>query len=158
MEITPFLWFDGRVREAVDFYTSVFGDSAVLDVTHYPEGTPYPAGEVMIAVFELAGQRFMALNGGPQYSFTPAISFMVSVDSQAELDALWSRLTDGGAEAPCGWLTDRFGLSWQIIPRRLGELMSDPDAARAGRVAAALMGMVKIDIAALESAHVGADD
>lgn len=157
MEITPFLWFDGGVREAVDYYTSVFGDSAVLDATNYPEGTPYPAGELMIATFELAGQRFMALNGGSQYAFTPAISFMVSVDTQAEIDDLWSKLTDGGAEIQCGWLTDRFGLSWQVVPNRLGELMSDPDPERSGRVAAALMGMVKIDLEALERAHAGVD-
>jgi len=151
--ITPFLWFDGRVEEAVDFYTSVFGDSAVGDLTRYPEGSPGPAGEVMTATFRLAGQEFMALNGGPHYAFTPAISFFLSVDTQDEVDHYWDRLTEGGEPGQCGWLVDRFGLSWQVVPTALGRLMGDPDPERSGRVMQAMLAMTKIEIAGLEEAY-----
>lgn len=153
--ITPFLWFDGRVQEAVEFYTSVFGDSAVLSTVPYPDGAPGPSGELMMATFRLAGQEFMALNGGPQYSFTPAISFFVSVDTQDEVDYFWDRLCDGGSPSQCGWLVDRFGLSWQIVPTALGRLMGDPDPERAARVTQAMLGMTKIEIAGLVAAHEG---
>lgn len=155
-KITPYLWFDGQVQEALDFYTSVFGDSAVLSVSRYPEGVPgAQAGEIMTATFRLADQEFMALNGGPHHTFSPAVSFFVTCDSQSEVDHYWDLLTDGGVEERCGWLRDRFGLSWQIVPDRLGELMGDPDPARAQRVAQALLDMVKIDIAELERAYDG---
>ena len=154
-KITPFLWFDGRVGEVVDFYTSLFGDSAVLDTTRYPEGSPGPAGEVMIATFRLGGQEFMALNGGPQFEFTPAISFFVSCEGQDEVDHLWDRLVEGGSPGQCGWLVDRFGLSWQIVPTALGQLMGDPDPERAGRVMHAMLAMTKIEIAGLRDAYEG---
>lgn len=144
--ITPFLWFDGQAEEAMNFYLSIFPNSKVLSVM------PGPDGQAMSVSFELDGQRFHALNGGPQFSFTPAISLFVSCETQAEVDALWERLSDGGSRERCGWLRDRYGLSWQIIPTALGRLMSDPDRARAGRVMNAMLQMDKIDIAALERA------
>ena len=153
--ITPFLWFDGRVGEAVDFYTSVFGDSSVLDSAPYPEGSPRPAGDVMVATFRIAGQEFMALNGGPQFPFTPAVSFFVSCESQDEVDYLWDRLCDGGHPEQCGWLVDRFGLSWQVVPTALGQLMGDPDPERSARVMQAMLAMVKIDIAGLQATYDG---
>jgi predicted 3-demethylubiquinone-9 3-methyltransferase (glyoxalase superfamily) len=153
--ITPCLWFDGRVQEAVAFYTSVFGDSAVLSTAPYPDGAPGPTGELMMATFRLAGQEFMALNGGPQYVFTPAVSFFVSVETQDEVDYFWDRLCEGGSPSQCGWLVDRFGLSWQIVPTALGRLMGDPDPERAGRVTQAMLGMTKIEIAGLVAAHEG---
>jgi predicted 3-demethylubiquinone-9 3-methyltransferase (glyoxalase superfamily) len=144
--ITPFLWFDGQAEEAMNFYLSIFPNSKVLSVMPGPDGKP------MSVSFELDGQRFHALNGGPQFSFTPAISLFVSCETQAEVDALWERLSDGGSPERCGWLRDRYGLSWQIIPTALGRLMSDPDRARAGRVMNAMLQMDKFDIAALERA------
>jgi len=146
--ITPFLWFDNQLEEAMSFYASVFGDSAVL-------GTPGPAGEVMMATFRLAGQDFMGLNGGPMYAFTPAISLFVSCEGQDEVDYFWDRLCEGGSPSQCGWLVDRFGLSWQIIPTALGRLLGDPDRERAGRVMQAMLGMVKLDIAGLQAAYDG---
>ncbi|MFZ0324519.1 MAG: VOC family protein [Actinomycetes bacterium] len=153
--ITPFLWFDGGVGEAVDFYTSVFGDSAVLQIARYPEGSPGSAGEVMMATFRLGEQEFMALNGGPEFTFTPAISFFVSCEGQDEVDYFWDRLCEGGAPSRCGWLVDRFGLSWQVVPKALGELMGDPDPERSARVMQAMLAMTKIDVAALRAAHAG---
>ncbi len=150
--ITPFLWFEEKLDEAVAFYTSLFGDSALLSTTRFPEGSPGPAGEIMMATFRLAGQQFMALNGGPRFSFTPAISFLVSVEGQDEVDRLWDALCEGGAPGQCGWLVDRFGLSWQIVPTALGQLMGDPDPQRAGRVMQAMLGMTKIEIAGLQAA------
>jgi predicted 3-demethylubiquinone-9 3-methyltransferase (glyoxalase superfamily) len=150
-KITPFLWFDNNVEEAMDFYVSLFDDAKVIHVTRDGEGGP-----VRWANFELAGQEFMALNGGPQYRFTEATSLFVNCDDQAEVDRLWDRLTaDGGEPSQCGWLKDRFGLSWQIIPTRLGELLGDPDPERAGRVMQAMLGMQKIEFAGLEAAHAG---
>jgi predicted 3-demethylubiquinone-9 3-methyltransferase (glyoxalase superfamily) len=155
--ITTYLWFDGNAEEAVELYTSIFPSSRVTQVARWAEGGPAPAGSVMNIAFELDGQAFIALNGGPQFRFTPAVSLFVSCESQAEVDAYWARfLGAGGKATACGWLEDRFGLSWQIIPTELVTLMSDPDPKRAGRVAQALMAMQKIDVAALRRAHAGA--
>ncbi len=156
-KITTYLWFNGNAEEAVAFYRSVFPDSRVTDVARWGEGGPGPQGTVMNIAFELAGQGFIALNGGPQFTFTPAISLLVSCESQAEVDELWSRLLAGGGKpTACGWLEDRYGLSWQIIPTALIALMSDPDPKASGRVAQALMGMQKIDLAALRRVHAAA--
>lgn len=154
-KITPSLWFDGNAEEAVDFYTSIFRDSKVLAVARYgPEG-PGPEGTVMTITFQLFGQGFMAINGGPEFSFTPAISFMVNCESQAEVDAYWDRLLEGGTPEQCGWLRDKYGLSWQIVPTVLDELMSDRDAEKVRRVTQAMLGMVKLDIAGLRRAYEG---
>ena len=156
-KITTYLWFNGNAEEAVEFYTSVFSNSRVTHVARWGEGGPGPQGTVMNIAFELAGQAFIALNGGPQFTFTPAISLFVSCESQAETDALWTKLLAGGGKpTACGWLEDRYGLSWQIIPKGLVDLMSDPDPKASGRVAQALMGMQKIDLAALQRAHAAA--
>jgi predicted 3-demethylubiquinone-9 3-methyltransferase (glyoxalase superfamily) len=145
--ITPFLWFDGRVEEAVKFYTAIFPRSKVVSTT------PGPDGKVMSATFELEGQRLMALNGGPMYQFTPAISLFVSCKTQKEVDELWEKLTAGGGEpGRCGWLKDKFGVSWQIIPEALGTILGDPDRARAGRAVQAMLQMNKIDIEGLQKA------
>ena len=150
-KITPFLWFDGKAEEAMNYYVSLFDDGKVLHVTRQGEGGP-----VSWVNFELAGQEFMGLNGGPNYRFTEATSFFVNCESQEEVDRLWASLTsEGGEPTQCGWLKDRYGLSWQIIPNRLGELLSDPDPERSGRVMQAMLGMTKIDIAGLEAAHAG---
>jgi predicted 3-demethylubiquinone-9 3-methyltransferase (glyoxalase superfamily) len=154
--ITTYLWFDGNAEEAVELYTSIFPRSKVTKVARWGEGGPGPAGTVMNIAFELDGQQLIALNGGPHFKFTPAISLFVSCESQAEVDRYWEKfLATGGKATACGWLEDKFG-SWQIIPKQLVELMSDPDPKRAGRVAQALMTMQKIDVAALERAHQGA--
>jgi predicted 3-demethylubiquinone-9 3-methyltransferase (glyoxalase superfamily) len=153
-KVTPFLWFDADAEEAVKFYTSVFPNSRILSTSRYPEGSRGPAGTVMTIDFELAGQRLTALNGGPHFKFNEAISFVVSCDTQAEIDAYWDRLTsNGGRAVQCGWLTDRFGLSWQIVPSILMELVKDP--AKGPRVMAALMKMMKLDIAGLKAAAEG---
>jgi len=154
-KIVPFLWFDDQAEEAMNHYVSIFPDSRVIDVARYGEGGPGPAGTAMMATFELAGQRFMALNGGPLYRFTEAISLYVECRTQEEVDTLWARLSEGGSDMRCGWLKDRYGLSWQVIPSVLGELLHDPDPARAGRVMQAMMGMQKLDIDALKRAHRG---
>ncbi|GAA3248731.1 VOC family protein [Nonomuraea helvata] len=154
-KITTYLWFDNQAEEAATFYTSLFKDSRVLDVHRYGDAGPGPAGTAMIVTFELAGQRFIALNGGPQFTFTEAVSLYVDCDSQEEVDELWARFTEGGEESQCGWLKDKYGLSWQIIPRRLQELLSDPDPARAQRAMKAMLGMQKIDLLALETAADG---
>lgn len=148
-KITTFLWFDDNAMEAVEFYTSVFGDSSLVNTM------PGPDGGVMGATFKLEGQEFMALNGGPLFTFTPAISLYVACETQEEIDDLWAKLTDGGEEQPCGWLVDRFGVSWQIIPGVLGGLLSDPDPGRAGRAMEAMLKMKKLDIAALQAAADG---
>jgi predicted 3-demethylubiquinone-9 3-methyltransferase (glyoxalase superfamily) len=154
VQITPFLWFDNNVEDAMDYYAGIFPDFRASNVVLNGPKAPGPDGGVMMASFELCGQQFMALNGGPLFPFTEAVSFFVSVDTQDEVDYLWTALTaDGGAESQCGWLKDKFGLSWQIVPKALGELMGDPDPAAAGRVVEAMMGMRKIDIAALQAAH-----
>jgi predicted 3-demethylubiquinone-9 3-methyltransferase (glyoxalase superfamily) len=153
-KITPFLWFDDRAEEAANFYVSLFDDSEVLDVSRYPEGVPgRTAGDAMTVDFRLAGRRFTALNGGPEYRFTEAISLYVRCADQEEVDRLWDRLTDAGGEpGRCGWLKDRFGLSWQVIPDRLGELLGDADPARANAAMQAMLQMQKIEIKALEDA------
>jgi len=155
-KITTFLWFDSQAEEAAEMYTSLFADSRIVNVQRYGEAGPGTPGSVMVVEFELAGQRFLALNGGPEYHFTEAVSLSVDCGSQEEVDTLWERLTDGGGEpGPCGWLKDRFGLSWQIVPRRLPELLGDPDQAAAQRVMAAMLGMKKIQVAELEAAYAG---
>ncbi len=146
-KITPFLWYDGNVEEAINFYTSVFKQAKVLSSRRGPDG------KVFTATFEIEGQRFMALNGGPHYSFTPAVSFFVNCTSQEEVDELWNKLSEGGEIQRCGWLKDKFGLSWQIIPDTLGKLLSDPDPQKAQRVAQAMMQMDKIDISRLNQAY-----
>ncbi|MFI1968599.1 hypothetical protein BLA24_05950 [Streptomyces cinnamoneus] len=152
-KITPFLWYDGQAEEAVEHYTSVFDDSRIVDVQRYGEEGPGEPGTVMTVTFELAGQRFVALNGGPEFTFTEAVSFSVDCATQDEVDELWARLGEDGQEGPCGWLKDKFGLSWQITPRVLTDLLSDPDPVRSGRVMKAMMGMTKIDIQGLLDAY-----
>ncbi len=154
-KITPFLWFDNQAEEAMKFYVSLFPRSKVLGVTRYGEAGPGPKGQVMTATFELAGQRFVALNGGPLYKFTEAISFVVDVETQAELDRLWAKLVEGGQPQQCGWLKDRFGLSWQVVPPILIRMLQDKDPARSRRVMEAMLKMVKIDIPTLEAAYGG---
>ena len=154
-DITPCLWFDTQGEEAATFYTSVFPNSRIVDVTHYGEAGPGPAGTVLTVSFELDGKAFLALNGGPQFTFTEALSFQVFCDTQDEVDHFWSSLSDGGEEGPCGWLKDRYGLSWQIVPRALPRLLGDPDQAKAQRAMAAMLQMRKLDIAALEAAAAG---
>jgi predicted 3-demethylubiquinone-9 3-methyltransferase (glyoxalase superfamily) len=150
--ITPCLWFDTEGEEAANFYTSVVKNSRILDVTRYGEAGPRDAGMVMTVTFELDGQKFVALNGGPEFSFDEAISFQIECHSQEEVDEYWSRLGEGGEEGPCGWLKDRFGLSWQIVPVRLTELLTETDPPTSQRVMAAMLQMGKIDIEALEQA------
>ena len=152
-KITPFLWFDGNAEEAVAHYVSVFKDSKVIEVARYGDAGPGPKGSVMTATFQLEGQRFMALNGGPIYKFTEAVSFVVSCETQQEVDDFWSKLSAGGEEGPCGWLKDKFGLSWQIVPSVLPRLLQDKDAAKANRVMQAMLKMKKLDIAALKKAY-----
>jgi len=152
-KIKPFLWFDTQAEEAARFYCSVFKNSKMLEVQRYPEGAPAPAGSVMIASFELEGMQFVALNAGPRFKFTEAISFVVTTESQEETDYYWNKLTaDGGQESACGWLKDKFGLSWQITPRALMQLLSDPDKQKAQRVMQSMMTMKKINIPELERA------
>ena len=153
-KITPFLWFDDRAEEAANFYVSLFDDSEVLDVSRYPEGVPgRTAGDAMTVEFRLAGRRFTALNGGPEHRFSEAISLYVRCADQEEVDRLWDRLTDAGGEpGQCGWLKDRFGLSWQVIPDRLGELLGDADPARANAAMQAMLQMQKIEVKSLEDA------
>lgn len=151
--ITPFLWFENQAEEAANFYISIFKNSRIVDVSRYPEGAPGPAGTAMVVRFELEGQQFTALNGGPNSAFTEAISFYVDCQTQEEVDHLWDKLTDGGQESQCGWLKDRYGLSWQIVPAKLSELMSDPDPAKSSRVMQAMLGMNKIEIKGLQDAY-----
>ncbi len=152
-KVTPWLWFDTEAEEAAAFYVSLFDDARVLETSRYGDGGPKPAGTAMTVSFELFGRSFVALNAGPEFPFTEAVSLMVSCESQEEVDRLWTALTaDGGEESQCGWCKDRFGLSWQIVPTRLGELLGDPDPGRASRAMAAMMQMSKIDVAGLERA------
>ncbi|GAB2736185.1 VOC family protein [Salinifilum aidingensis] len=153
--VIPNLWFDGQAEQAAHFYTSVFPRSRVVAVTRFPEGAPRPAGSVMTVEFVLDGHRFIALNGGPEFTFNEAVSFQVPCATQDEIDYYWRRLTEGGRGGPCGWLTDRFGLSWQIVPTVLEELVTDPDPQRARRATEAMLGMGKLDIAALQRAAEG---
>ncbi len=152
-KIVTFLWFDGQAEEAVKFYTSLFKDSKIVTIARYPDSVPGLGGKVLTAVFELNGQRFMALDGGPQFKFSEAISLFINCDNQEEIDYFWSKLTaDGGKEGNCGWLKDKFGLSWQVVPARMGELMQPTDPAKGGRAIQALMQMSKISIKTLEEA------
>ena len=154
-KITPFLWFDGNAEEAVNFYTSILKNSRIVNMSRYGEGAPAPKGTVMSATFILEGQEFMALNGGPMFTFSPAISFFVKCETQEEIDTLWEKLSAGGKKERCGWLKDKFGVSWQIIPPVLGEMLQDKDPQRAQRVMQAMMQMDKIDIARLKQAYDG---
>lgn len=152
-KITPFLWFDNQAEEAMNFYVSIFKNSRVGKVTRYGESGPGPKGTVMSATFQLEGQDFMALNGGPHFSFTPAISLFVNCETQEEVDELWEKLSEGGAKERCGWLKDKYGLSWQIIPSALGKLMQDKNPAKAKSVMTAMLQMSKIDIKLLQQAY-----
>ena len=152
-KITPFLWFDGNAEEAANFYVSVFGNSKILAVNRYGEGAPAPKGTVMTVSFLLDGQKFVALNGGPHFTFSPAISFVVNCETQNEVDAFREKLSAGGEESQCGWLKDKYGVSWQIVPTILPALLSDPDQAKAQRAMAAMMQMKKIDIGLLKQAQ-----
>jgi predicted 3-demethylubiquinone-9 3-methyltransferase (glyoxalase superfamily) len=154
-KITPFLWFNGNAEEAANYYVSTFKNSKILNVARFGEAGPGPKGSVMLVTFELEGQQFMALNGGPQYTITPAISLFVNCETQAEVDELWAKLTAGGKEVQCGWLTDKFGVSWQIIPREFMELMQDKDPVKSQRVFQAMMKMVKLDLDVLKRAYRG---
>ena len=155
MKITPNLWFDTQAEEAAGFYTSVFKNSRIVSVARYPEGGPGPAGTVMTVEWELDGQRFVGINGGPQFTFDEAVSFQIDCADQEEVDHYWAALSDGGEEGPCGWLKDRFGLSWQVVPTGMDELFSDPDPTKAQRAMQAMLQMSKLDIAALRSAAEG---
>jgi predicted 3-demethylubiquinone-9 3-methyltransferase (glyoxalase superfamily) len=152
-KITPFLWFDGNAEEAMNFYVSTFKNSKILNVMRYGDAGPGPKGTVMAATFQLEGQEFQALNGGPQYKFTPAISLFVSCETQQEVDALWNRLLEGGREDQCGWLTDKFGLSWQVIPTILGKLLQDKNPRKSSSVMKAMLQMRKIDSKKLQQAY-----
>lgn len=151
--ITPNLWFDTEAEEAANFYTSIFKGSEIVNVSHYGEAGPRPAGTVMTVTLRLQGQEFIALNGGPDFKFNESISFLVNCESQEEVDDLWERLTEGGQEGPCGWLKDRFGVSWQIIPTVLPKLLQDKDPEKANKVMKAMLQMKKIEIADLEAAY-----
>ena len=153
--IVPNLWFDGQAEQAAAHYTAIFPRSRVLMTTRYPENSPGPAGEVMTVEFELDGQRIVAINGGPQFPFTEAVSLMIECDTQEEIDHFWARLSEGGEEGPCGWLKDRFGLSWQVTPRGMDEVFCDPDPKRAERAMQAMLQMRKLDKAALQAAADG---
>jgi predicted 3-demethylubiquinone-9 3-methyltransferase (glyoxalase superfamily) len=155
-KITPFLWFDNQAEEAANYYVSIFGNSRILKTVRYGESGPGPKGAVMTVSFEINGQQFTALNGGPKFGFSEAISFLVSCETKAEIDALWERLSAGGKESRCGWLKDRYGLSWQLVPTVLPELLGDKDSAKAQRAMQAMLKMGKLDIAALKRAHQGA--
>ena len=154
-KITPFLWFDDNAQEAVNFYTSIFKGSKIKNVSRYGDAGPGPKGTVMVMTFELEGQEFMALNGGPQFQFTEAISLVVNCKNQEEVDHYWNKLSKGGQEVQCGWLKDKFGLSWQVVPTILGELMQDKDPAKRERVMKAMLGMVKMDVEGLKRAAEG---
>src|SRR5438067_984004 len=152
-KITPFFWFDSNAEEAVNFYTSIFKNSSIGHVSRYGEDGPGPAGSAMVVPFQLEGQDFLALNGGPIFKFTEAISFTVNCDTQAEIDYFWEKLTEGGSEVQCGWLKDKYGLSWQIVPTIFGKLMQEGTAEQTNRMMKALLQMVKLDIKRLEDAY-----
>jgi predicted 3-demethylubiquinone-9 3-methyltransferase (glyoxalase superfamily) len=154
-KITPFLWFDDKAEEAMNFYVSIFKNSRVVRVSRYGEAGPGPKGTVMSATFQLDGQEFFALNGGPQFRFTPAISFFVNCETQQEVDELWAKLSAGGKPERCGWLTDKYGLSWQIIPSVLGKMLQNKDAQKSNRVMKAMLQMSKIEIRGLQQAYDG---
>ena len=152
-KITPFLWFDDKAEEAVNFYVSIFKNSKVLGISRYGDAGPGPKGTVMVAKFQLEGHEFIALNGGPQFKFTEAISFLVNCESQEEVDKFWEKLSEGGKESQCGWLKDKYGLSWQIVPTVLGEMLQDKDPEKSKRVMQAMLQMQKIDIKKLKEAY-----
>jgi predicted 3-demethylubiquinone-9 3-methyltransferase (glyoxalase superfamily) len=154
-KIIPSLWFDTEAEEAADFYTSVFKDSRIVTKTHYTEGAPREAGMVMTVEWELNGQRFVGINGGPQFTFDEAVSFQIDCEDQDEVDYYWEKLSEGGSEGQCGWLKDKFGLSWQVVPTGMDEVFADPDPERAERAMKAMLGMGKIDVAARRSAADG---
>lgn len=151
-KITTFLWFNDNAEEAMNFYVSIFKNSKIVSIARYGEAGPGPKGKVMTGTFQLEGQEFMALNGGPQFAFTPAISLFVHCETQEEVDELWEKLSAGGKKSRCGWLQDKFGLSWQIIPNALGKLLHDPDPEKSKRAMQAMLQMDKIDIAGLKRA------
>jgi predicted 3-demethylubiquinone-9 3-methyltransferase (glyoxalase superfamily) len=151
-KITPCLWFDTEGEDAANFYTSVFPNSRIVDIARYGSAGPRTEGMVMVVSFELDGQKFLALNGGPEFTFNEAVSFEVSCETQEDVDAYWSKLSDGGEQGPCGWLKDRYGVSWQIVPTRLNELIADPDREKSQRVMRAMLTMKKIEIDELERA------
>ena len=153
--ITPNLWFDTEAEEAAAFYVSVFPNSRIVNVARYTEAGPRPAGTVMTVEFELDGQRFVGINGGPEFKFSEAVSFQVDCEGQDDVDYFWDRLSEGGEEGPCGWLKDRYGLSWQVVPEGMDEVFADPDPARAERAMQAMFGMRKLDVAALRAAADG---
>ena len=152
-KITPFLWFDDKAEEAMNFYVSIFKNSKRGRISRYGEAGPGPKGTVMVATFQLEGQEFIALNGGPHFKFTEAVSFVVNCETQDEVDAFWEKLSEGGSKSQCGWLKDKYGLSWQIVPTALGELMSDPDPEKSKRVMTAMLQMKKLDISGLKRAY-----
>jgi predicted 3-demethylubiquinone-9 3-methyltransferase (glyoxalase superfamily) len=152
-KINPFLWFDDRAEEAANFYVSLFKNSKILHVSRYGEGGPGPKGTAMTVTFELDSQKFIALNGGPMFKFTEAVSFLINCDTQQEVDSFWDKLSAGGQKSRCGWLKDKYGLSWQVIPTVLGEMLADKDPKKAQRVMQAMLQMDKIDIARLEAAR-----
>ena len=152
-KITPFLWFDGKAEEAMRFYVSIFKNSKVGAITRYGDAGPGPKGTVMVVTFQLDGQEFIALNGGPQFTFSPAISLVVNCETQEEVDAFWDKLSEGGEKQQCGWLKDKYGLSWQIVPTVLGEMMQDKDAEKSQRVMKAMLQMNKMDVARLKQAY-----
>jgi predicted 3-demethylubiquinone-9 3-methyltransferase (glyoxalase superfamily) len=152
-KIVPFLWFDGRAEEAANFYVGLFQNSKITGIRRYGEAGPGPKGTAMSVEFQLDGQPFIALNGGPQFTFTPAISFFVNCENQEEVDELWEKLSAGGQKNRCGWLQDKFGVSWQIIPTALGKLLADPDPQRSSRVMRAMLQMEKLDVKRLQQAH-----
>jgi predicted 3-demethylubiquinone-9 3-methyltransferase (glyoxalase superfamily) len=152
-KITPHLWFDNQAEEAVNFYISIFKNSKIVSVTRYGEVGPGPKGSVMTVTFQLDGQSFMALNGGPDFTFSPAISFFVNCETQEEVDELWEKLSEGGEKVECGWLKDKYGVSWQIVPTVLGEMLNDPDPVKSQRVIQAVLKMKKIDIEGLKKAY-----
>jgi predicted 3-demethylubiquinone-9 3-methyltransferase (glyoxalase superfamily) len=154
-KITTFLWFDNNAEEAMAFYTAIFKHSKILRVSRYGEAGPGPKGTVMVGAFELEGQRFLALNGGPRFKFTEAISLVIDCETQEEIDYFWEKLGAGGQTQACGWLKDKFGLSWQVVPSALSELMQDKDPQKSKRVMEAMLQMVKLDIARLQAAHAG---
>ncbi len=154
-KIVSNLWFDTQAEEAATFYASVFPNSRIVTTARYTEAGPGPAGSVMTVEFELDGQRFVGINGGPQFTLSEAVSFSITCADQAEIDYYWDRLTEGGEEGPCGWLKDRYGLSWQVVPTGMEELLSDPDQSRASRAMQAMFGMKKLDVAALQAAADG---
>lgn len=152
-KITPFLWFDDKAEEAMNFYVSVFKNSKRGRISRYGDAGPGPKGAVMVATFQLDGQEFMALNGGPHFKFTEAISLLVNCETQDEVDAMWEKLSEGGEKGQCGWLKDKYGVSWQVVPTVLGEMMSDPDPEKSKRVMTAMLQMRKLDIKALKQAY-----